>query len=122
MSQTGAQSNVPGMPVQEFVPWPFEQALPQLAQFEAVPSWVSQPGCIAAGQSANPTSQAPWVHVPVPHEAAACGNAQGTSQSPQLVRVRTSRSQPLSAMPSQLFQPVVQAGLQPVERLHAVVP
>jgi hypothetical protein len=33
-----------------------------------------------------------------------------------------SRSQPLSAMPSQLFQPASQTGVQPLVVLHVVVP
>lgn len=43
-------------------------------------------------------------------------------QSPQSVSVRTLRSQPLSRMPSQLFQPALHVGEQPVVGLHAVVP
>jgi hypothetical protein len=37
-SQTGTQSNEPGVPPQAFEPWAFEQALPHDAQFDAVPS------------------------------------------------------------------------------------
>ena len=96
------------------------QALPHDAQFEAVPSCGSQPD--AAVQSENPVLHAPIVHVPVLHDAAAFRKLHGTSQSPQLVSVRTSRSQPLSAMSSQLFQPALHVGEQPVVGLQAVVP
>jgi hypothetical protein len=70
-SHVGEQSNVPGVPAQVFDPCVFVQALPQAAQFEAVPSWVSQPA--AMPQSANPELHAPMVQVPVPHAAAAFG-------------------------------------------------
>jgi hypothetical protein len=94
--------------------------LPQAAQFCAVPSVVSQPA--AAVQSAKPELQVPIVHVPVPHEALAFKYEQGVLQSPQSVSVRMLRSQPLSRMPSQLFQPALQVGEQPVVGLHAVMP
>ena len=57
------------MPPQAFVPCAFVQALPHDAQFEAVPSCVSQPD--VAVQSANPVLHAPIVHAPVLHDAAA---------------------------------------------------
>jgi hypothetical protein len=47
------------------------QALPQLAQWVAVPSWVSHPDAVP--QSANPELQAPMLQVPAPQEAAAFG-------------------------------------------------
>jgi hypothetical protein len=119
-SQTGEQSKEPGVPEQAFVPWLFVQALPQPAQFDAVPSCVSQPDTEL--QSANPELHAPIVHVPVLHDALAFRKLQGTSQSPQFVSVRTSRSQPLSAMLSQLFQPASQVGEQPDVGLQAVEP
>jgi hypothetical protein len=119
-SQTGLQSNEPGMPVHEFEPCVFVHALPHDAQFEAVPSCVSQPA--VAVQSEKPLLHAPMVHVPVVHEAAAFRKLHGTSQSPQLVSVRMSRSQPLSAMLSQLFQPASQVGEQPVVTLQVVEP
>ena len=119
-SHVGEQSKEPGEPPQALLPCALVQALPQLAQFDVVPSWVSQP--FAEPQSAKPESHAPIVHVPVEQEAAAWANEQGTSQSPQLVSVRISRSQPLSATESQLFQPAAHVGTQPVVRLHAVVP
>jgi hypothetical protein len=56
--------------------------------------------------------QVPIVHVPVEHEAPAFGKEQATLQSPQSVVVRRLRSQPLSGLLSQLFQPVSQAGEQ----------
>jgi hypothetical protein len=119
-SQTGLQSKVPGVPPQAFVPWAFVQALPQAAQFDAVPSCVSQPA--ADVQSENPVLHAPMVHEPLLHDAAAFRKLHGTSQSPQLVSVRMSRSQPLSAMLSQLFQPGSQVGEQPVVTLQVVPP
>lgn len=65
------------------------------------------------------------VHVPVLHEAAAFANAQGTPQSPQLVRLVTLCSQPLSGSASQLFQPALQPGAQsklPAVPVQAAVP
>jgi hypothetical protein len=94
--------------------------LPQLAQFCAVPSVVSQP--IAVVQSAKPELQLPIVHAPVEQVALAFKYEQGVLQSPQSVTVRKLRSQPLSRMPSQLFQPVSHVGEQPVVRLHVVLP
>jgi hypothetical protein len=70
-SHVGEQSNAPGIPVQVFPPCAFVHALPQLAQFVAVPSCVSQPGSMP--QSANPELHAPMLQVPVPHAAAAFG-------------------------------------------------
>jgi hypothetical protein len=119
-SQVGAQSNEPGAPEQALPPCSFVQALPQLAQFEFVPSCVSHP--LAELQSAKPESHPPIVQVPAPHDALACENEQGTSQSPQLVRVRMSRSQPLSATASQLLNPAAHTGTQPVAGLQLVVP
>jgi hypothetical protein len=43
------------------------------------------------------------VQVPVLQEAAALANAQGSPQSPQLVKLVTACSQPLSGSPSQLL-------------------
>jgi hypothetical protein len=73
-------------------------------------------------QSAKPELQPPIAHVPVEHDALAFKYEQGVLQSPQSVSVRTLRSQPLSRMPSQLFQPGLHVGEQPVVGLHAVVP
>jgi hypothetical protein len=70
VSHTGEQSNVPGMPVQLLVPWVFVHAFPHVAQFDAVPSCVSQPA-VAIEQSMNPELHAPMVQTPVLHDAAA---------------------------------------------------
>jgi hypothetical protein len=88
------------------------QALPQPAQFEAVPSWVSQPA--AALQSANPAAQLLSVQVPVAQLALAFGNEQATPHAPQAPRVRMLVSQPLSGMPSQSLKPASQVGAQPL--------
>jgi hypothetical protein len=119
-SHVGVQSNEPGAPEHALSPCSFVQALPQLAQFEFVPSCVSQP--FAEPQSAKPESHVPIVQVPAPQDAPACENEHGTSQSPQLVRVRMLRSHPLSATPSQLLNPAAQTGTQPVAGLQLVVP
>jgi hypothetical protein len=52
------------------------------------------------------------VQVPLAQEAAALANEQGTPQSPQLVRLVTLCSQPLSGSPSQLLKPAAQLGAQ----------
>jgi hypothetical protein len=95
------------------------QALPQLAQFEGVPSWVSQPA--AAVQSSKPLAQAVSVHAPVLQDASAFGKAQETLHAPQSVKVRMSRSQPLSGIPSQSLKPGSHVGEQP-PAVQAVVP
>ena len=61
------------------------------------------------------------MHVPVPQEAPAFGNEQGTPQSPQSVVVRMFRSQPLFGFESQLLKPVLQLGLQ-APPVHCVEP
>ena len=71
-AHVGAQSYVPGMPAHIVVPFAFVQVLPQLAQFETVPSVVSQP--VAAVQSAKPAPQPVIVQVPVAHDAVPFGN------------------------------------------------
>jgi hypothetical protein len=119
-SHVGTQSNDPGAPEHALPPCSFVQALPQLAQFEFVPSCVSQP--LAEPQSAKPESHPPIVQVPLEQDALACEKEHGTSQSPQLVSVRMSRSQPLSATSSQLLKPAAQTGTQPVAGLQLVVP
>jgi hypothetical protein len=65
--------------------------------------------------------QVPSVQVPVLHDAAAFGNEQATPQSPQSVRVRMLRSQPLLRFESQLLKPAEQVGLQAPE-VQAVLP
>jgi hypothetical protein len=88
-----------------------------------VPSAVSQPG--EAVQSPKPAEQLARAQVPVLHEVTAFGSEQPTSQSPQSELVRMSRSQPLSGLPSQLFQPVLQLGAQsklPTLPVQLVVP
>jgi hypothetical protein len=95
------------------------QVLPQAAQFDEVPSVVSQP--LTAVQSAKPPLHVPMVQVPVEHDAVAFGNEQATSQLPQSVSVRTLRSQPLSGKLSQLRKPASQVGEQPVPE-QLVVP
>jgi hypothetical protein len=122
VSHVGEQSYVPGMPVQPFVPCAFVHAFAQAAQFDGVPSCVSQPLPVCPSQLSKPALHVPNVQVPVLHDAVALRRLQGTSQSPQLVNVRMSRSQPLSAMLSQLFQPAAQTGVQPFVMLHVVVP
>jgi len=88
------------------------QALPHAAQFETVPSCTSQPFAGLLSQLAKPAVQLPIVHVPVEHDAEAFVNEQATLQLPQSVSVVTLRSQPLSALPSQLLKPVLQLGEQ----------
>jgi hypothetical protein len=103
---------LPGVPVQALLPWPFVQALPHAAQFEIVPSCTSQPFDELPSQFAKPAVQLPIVHVPVEHDALAFANEQATLQLPQSVSVVTLRSQPLSGLPSQLLNPVLQLGVQ----------
>jgi hypothetical protein len=104
------QSYVPGMPVQENVPWAFVHVLPQLAQFDTVPSGVSQPAAMV--QSAKPELQPVIWHAPVAHDALAFANEHAWPQFTQLVVVVTLVSQPLSGFESQLFQPMSQVGEQ----------
>jgi hypothetical protein len=95
-----------------FVPWALVQVFPHAAQFDAVPSVVSQPA--VPEQSAKPALQVPMVQVPVEQDAAAFGNEHAVLQSPQSDSVRVLRSQPLSRSPSQLFQPASHVGEQPL--------
>jgi hypothetical protein len=88
------------------VPWAFVQAFPQVAQFVAVPSVVSQPGDDVL-QSAYPLLQLPMLHVMVVpaivQVAGAFGNEHPTPQLPQSLSVTMLRSQPLSGLLSQLL-------------------
>jgi hypothetical protein len=119
-SQVGKQSGEPDMLEHVLPPWAFVQALPQAPQFDAVPSCVSQPA--AAVQSAKPASQAPIVQpVASGQVAPACRNEHATPQFTQLVVLVTSVSQPLSPMPSQLFQPASHVGRHPEVALHVGV-
>ena len=80
------------MPVHAFVPCWFAQALPHDAQFDAVPSAVSQPA--AAVQSAKPGLQPVGTHIPFVHAAPPFGNEQTVPQLPQFIVVVTLVSQP----------------------------
>jgi hypothetical protein len=107
---TGAQSYVPGIPVQLVVPCPFVHVLPHEAQFAVVPRVVSQP--FAAVQSPKPGLQPVEMHVPVAHDAVPFGTEHITPQLPQFASVVTLVSQPLSGLLSQLLQPISQTGEQ----------
>ena len=109
-SHVGAHANVPPLPPHEVAPCEFVQVSPHSLQFVGVPIAVSHPG--EAVQSSKPGEHAASVQVPVLHEVTAFGSEQPTSQSPQSVLERMLRSQPLSGLPSQLFQPVLQLGAQ----------
>src|SRR6186713_444323 len=98
------------MPVQAVPPWAFVQVLPQLAQFDVVPSVVSQPA--AAVQSAKPALQPVMVQVPVAHDAAPFGNEQVCPQFTQLVLVLTGVSQPSSGSALQFLKPESHVGEQ----------
>ena len=95
--------------LQAVVPCPFVHASPQLRQFESVPFWVSQPAWLV--QSKKPELQADTLHVPVAQVEVAFGRLHVTPQSPQLVSVCRSVSQPFPALPSQLLNPLAQLGL-----------
>lgn len=111
VSQPALQLGTQPLALQLVVPWPFEQALPQLLQFETVPSAVSQPAALV--QSAKLPVQPETRQAPVEQDSVAFGRSQVTPQSPQLVLARTLVSQPLPRLPSQLFQPASQVGVQP---------
>jgi hypothetical protein len=95
-----------------FVPCEFVHTSPHFEQFVAVPSGVSQPLAVLPSQLAKPALQLPNVQVPVVHDALAFGKLHLTLQSPQSVSVLTLRSQPLSALPSQLLKPLLHTGEQ----------
>lgn len=59
--------------------------------------------------------------VPVTHDSVAWAREQATPQPPQLNRVSSGVSQPLSGLPSQSPNPFWHAGRQPFE-VHALVP
>jgi hypothetical protein len=61
------------------------------------------------------------VQVPLAQDSAPWAKLQATLQLPQSVRVRTSRSQPLATMPSQLLQPVSQVGTH-APAVHTLLP
>lgn len=71
----------------------------QSPQFVLVFVGVSQPG--AEVQSARPIAQPVGTHTPVAQDALAPGRLQATSHAAQSVLVRSERSQPLAATPSQ---------------------
>jgi hypothetical protein len=119
LSKPPVQVGLQPLAVQLVVPWPFVHTSVHDRQCAVVPSAVSQPA--AAVQSPKPLSQAPCVQTPVPHVAAACGNAQVRWHMPQSVRVLSGVSQPFAALPSQSPQPMAQVGVQPLAP-HAVVP
>jgi len=121
-SHTGAQSKAPGVPVQLVEPCELVQALPHALQWVTLPSVVSQPFAGWLSQLPKPAVQVPRVQVPVEHDSEALAKLHGTSQSPQLVSVRMSRSQPFVATPSQLFQPASHVGTQPFVVLQVVPP
>jgi len=103
------------------VPW-----LQALDELSAIKQWLSHPPQLFASlamflshpsrwsQSAQPGSQAPMTQTPSGQVAAAWFGAQAASQSPQLVSVYTSRSQPSSWSPAcgplQFRQPDSQVG------------
>lgn len=106
----GEQSYVPGIPVHPVVPCRFVQALPHAAQFDVVPSAVSQPA--AAVQSAKPALQLVGTHMPFVHAAPEFGNEQTFPHDPQFIVVVTLVSQPSSGFMLQLSQPASQTGEQ----------
>ena len=101
------------MPVHAVVPCWFVQPLPHDAQFDVVPSGVSQPA--AAVQSAKPGLQPVGTHMPFVHAAPEFGNEQTFPQDPQFIVVVTLVSQPSSGFMLQLRQPSSQTGEQSKE-------
>jgi hypothetical protein len=75
---------------------------------------VSQPFEGSPSQLVNPALQAPITHEPVEHTALAFAYAHAWAHAPQLaMSARTSVSQPLATLPSQLPKPALH------ERAHA---
>jgi hypothetical protein len=109
-AQVGEQSKLPTAPVHRLLPWALVQALPHVAQFELLPSAVSQPGALV--QSAKPGLQLTSVQVPVAHDSLAFGRSHTAPHAPQLPSEVRLVSQPLSGLPSQSFQPGSQVGAQ----------
>jgi hypothetical protein len=112
VSQPALQLGAQPLALQLVVPCAFEQALPQALQLERVPSAVSQPAALV--QSAKFPVQPETRQVPVAQDSVAFGRSQVTPQSPQSLLERTLVSQPLPSLPSQLFQPASQVGVQPL--------
>ncbi len=105
--------------VHAVVPLEFEHVTPQAPQAAVVLSWVSQspPGV----QSPQPASQPVITHVPVAQDSPPRAKEHATPQLPQSVSVRTSRSQPLEGLLSQLRQPASHVGTQ-APPVHALLP
>jgi hypothetical protein len=112
LSQPVAQLGRQPLGLQAVVPCGLTQASPQLWQLLSEPSGVSQPAALV--QSAKPGLQVESKQVPVAQLSVAFGRSHVMPQSPQLASVRTLVSQPLAALPSQLFQPGSQVGVQPL--------
>ena len=98
LAQLGLQAKFGAVPAHDVVPCVFAHASPHAAQFEPVPSCVSQPAWLE--QSAKPALQPVSTHWPVPHEAVPCARLQATPQPLQFVSVFSCVSQPSLAVPS----------------------
>lgn len=83
----------------------FAQELPQLPQFCAVLSGVSQPSFGRLLQSAKPRSHCIKPHVPFVHWLCACAGAHARSHAPQSVKLFSERSQPSAGLPLQSAKP-----------------
>ena len=88
------------------------QLSPQARQLVRVPIWVSQPA--AAVQSAKPALQLTAEHVPPPQDSAEFGMSHCSPQVPQLFTLQIEVSQPFCALVSQVSQPGLQVGTQPL--------
>jgi hypothetical protein len=114
---TGEQ---PVVALQLVEPCAFVHDSPHARQFESVPSAVSQP--VAAVQSAKPVAQLTAVQLPPPHDSDEPSISQTVSQAPQSSRLQIDVSQPFCGLPSQLSQPALHVGWQPLLALQAVLP
>src|SRR5262245_40850907 len=83
--------------------------------------FVSQPFAPAASQFAKPALHAPRVQTPLRQLSPAFGRSHAAPHAPQSVSVLILRSQPLSALPSQLAKLAAHVGEQ-APATHAVVP
>lgn len=87
----------------------------------AAPWLSSQPLESTLSHDENPLLQEEIAHVPVAQVAVALAREQPTPQPLQLVVVRMLVSQPLTTLLSQLWNPVLQTGVQ-VPATHEVLP
>jgi hypothetical protein len=99
----------------------FVHASLQKRQFAVVPSCVSH-GVPPGMHSAMLVAQFVPVHVPPAQVSSEFATSQIMPHWPQSVRVQTDLSQPFAAFASQLSQPVLQSGSQPLPARQLVVP